>query len=692
MAVSTAYAPLSYAGNGSTTAFSVTWPFFDGSLVVTLVSSDGTETVKTITTHYTVSGGTDANGLPATGTVTMGTAPASGETLRIERATTNTQASTWTEGGAFSAKSLEAALDRRTLVAQEVLYDTELTWRMAWATATAYAKSDLVTHNGNVYIATSGHTSGASTEPGVGADWGDYWDLVIRGVSAGLTWEFNSSTSGDPGTGKFLLNHATLSSVTGANISDSEINSVDVSAFLATVDDSTASVRGHLLISNRTTPSAFAIYSVTGASTDNSTYWSLALTHVASNGTLADHCTLTFLRSGNDGATQGIYVQASAPATSGPDGSLWIDSDSSDYDLYQLSSGSWSDTGLNMRGPAGAGSGDMLAATYDPANIAQQIVGLTATQTLTNKTLTSPTLTSPTINTSVALPADAVDAITEIASALKSGADLTLVTGTAGTNGNLAQWNADGDLVNGPTPPTGTIVGTTDTQTLTNKTLTSPVINVGSDAQGDVYYRNGSGVFSRLAPGTSGQFLQTQGAGANPQWAAASGAIALISSGSITNQATLEFTGLTGYVNFSILIEDLVPATDAVSLYLRTDSDGGASFDSGASDYQYNYNRIDPYATGPIQTLAAQIVLGAQVGSDTNESGVLRIDFMPPTNSRWSFIETTYRYRGDSSGNTGVFWCSGVRRSTSAVNALQLLFSSGNIESATYYVYGWSAS
>ena len=37
--------------------------------------------------------------------------------------------------------------------------------------------------------------------------------------------------------------------------------------------------------------------------------------------------------------------------------------------------------------------GDMAAATYDPATIAEQLVGLTATQTLTNKTLTQPTLT-----------------------------------------------------------------------------------------------------------------------------------------------------------------------------------------------------------------------------------------------------------------------------------------------------------
>jgi len=43
------------------------------------------------------------------------------------------------------------------------------------------------------------------------------------------------------------------------------------------------------------------------------------------------------------------------------------------------------------------GSGDMLKSTYDAANINQQLVGLSATQTLTNKTLTSPTVSNPTI-------------------------------------------------------------------------------------------------------------------------------------------------------------------------------------------------------------------------------------------------------------------------------------------------------
>jgi hypothetical protein len=120
MAVSSSsYSPLTYNGNGATTAFSVTFPFFTGSLVVTAVDADGVETTKTITTHYTVAGGTDGNGLPATGTVTMLTAPASGTTLRIARSTTKTQALALTNNDPFPAKSIEAAFDKAILISQE---------------------------------------------------------------------------------------------------------------------------------------------------------------------------------------------------------------------------------------------------------------------------------------------------------------------------------------------------------------------------------------------------------------------------------------------------------------------------------------------------------------------------------------------------------------------------------------------
>lgn len=45
---------------------------------------------------------------------------------------------------------------------------------------------------------------------------------------------------------------------------------------------------------------------------------------------------------------------------------------------------------------------------------------------------------------------------------------------------------------------------------------------LASQAQGDIIYYNGTD-WVRLPPGTSGQFLKTNGAAANPEWAAASG-------------------------------------------------------------------------------------------------------------------------------------------------------------------------
>lgn len=48
-----------------------------------------------------------------------------------------------------------------------------------------------------------------------------------------------------------------------------------------------------------------------------------------------------------------------------------------------------------------------------------------------------------------------------------------------------------------------------------------PVTNltVGSQAQGDLIYASSASAWARLGAGTSGYFLKTQGAGANPTWA-----------------------------------------------------------------------------------------------------------------------------------------------------------------------------
>jgi hypothetical protein len=47
------------------------------------------------------------------------------------------------------------------------------------------------------------------------------------------------------------------------------------------------------------------------------------------------------------------------------------------------------------------------------------------------------------------------------------------------------------------------------------------LLSISGTVQGDIYYNNGSAI-ARLAPGTSGQYLETQGSGANPVWSTVS--------------------------------------------------------------------------------------------------------------------------------------------------------------------------
>jgi hypothetical protein len=52
--------------------------------------------------------------------------------------------------------------------------------------------------------------------------------------------------------------------------------------------------------------------------------------------------------------------------------------------------------------------------------------------------------------------------------------------------------------------------------------------NFSATAQGNTWYFSAAGTVSALAPGTSGQFLKTQGAGANPIWASVSSGLTFV--------------------------------------------------------------------------------------------------------------------------------------------------------------------
>jgi len=119
MTVSSTTVKNSYSGNGSTTQFAYGYKIFaDTDLVVIIRSSTGTETTKTLTTHYTVAGAGDASG--GSITFTTGNTPASGETVVIRRNVPQTQAIDYIANDPFPAETHEEGLDRTTMIAQQV--------------------------------------------------------------------------------------------------------------------------------------------------------------------------------------------------------------------------------------------------------------------------------------------------------------------------------------------------------------------------------------------------------------------------------------------------------------------------------------------------------------------------------------------------------------------------------------------
>lgn len=134
----------------------------------------------------------------------------------------------------------------------------------------------------------------------------------------------------------------------------------------------------------------------------------------------------------------------------------------------------------------------------------------------------------------------------QIVTLVTGGGNLSITIGkTLTVSNSLTLVGTDGTTMTFP-GTTGTVVTLAATQTLTNKTLTSTTdvlggvtMTLGSDATGDIYYRNSSGVLTRLAIGTGSQVIGVSGG--IPAWVAQSGGSGLtvgtttITSGSTTN-------------------------------------------------------------------------------------------------------------------------------------------------------------
>lgn len=221
---------------------------------------------------------------------------------------------------------------------------------------------------------------------------------------------------------------------------------------------------------------------------------------------------------------------------------------------------------------------------------------------------------------------------------------------------------------------------------------------LGGAARGDIIYR-GASDWNNLAAGVSGQFLQTLGNTADPVWAdlPAAGLVRL-ASGTVSAAATLDLvlSAYTAYRGLLFKFSAFVPATDSVSFQARVSSDGGASYNAGATDYRYtSFGSFDDSATTTSATRSTGgstiTMTNGTVGNVASSEGIE--GFVWLLNQTATGRHSRLHWDINAILENGVAHrCSGVgRRQTSQdTDAIRFLFSSGNIASGNYAVYGLS--
>ena len=194
--------------------------------------------------------------------------------------------------------------------------------------------------------------------------------------------------------------------------------------------------------------------------------------------------------------------------------------------------------------------------------------------------------------------------------------------------------------------------------------------------------------------GTSGQVLTSNGASNLPTFQNAAAADGndwvLISSATASASAQIVFTGLTStYGAYVIVMTDVVAENDGVVMFLRTSTDGGASYDSGVSDYGWVLHYVFTVATVNTDSADSEItMLGAGLGNAANESLNGKITLYRPSSATYTHVSWEAVYDESTLGGMVFETGAGQRLSAADVDAVRLAFSTGNITSGEFRLYG----
>lgn len=184
------------------------------------------------------------------------------------------------------------------------------------------------------------------------------------------------------------------------------------------------------------------------------------------------------------------------------------------------------------------------------------------------------------------------------------------------------------------------------------------------------------------------------GAAAVPAFRAPVGAdgasLVLIGTTTAVNAATVDFTsGISStYDDYILVCTKVIPQTDNTDLWIRASTDGGSTFLS-TNEYDHARNSVSTGATNNPGggAAAAALILQTGLGNSTGEhlNAVLHFHNLSDT-AVYKGVHGTGIFRNQTPAFFS-FAAGGMINVTTAINALRLMMSSGNIN-GTFSLYG----
>jgi hypothetical protein len=365
----------------------------------------------------------------------------------------------------------------------------------------------------------------------------------------------------------------------------------------------------------------------------------------------------------------------------------------------------------------GDNSTKVATTAYTDAAVAAGVAGLSWKQAVRAATTAAVTLASDLEN------GDTIDGVVlatgnrilvkNQASATENG---IYVVAASGAPTRATDADSGAELVNASVYVSeGTTLADTQWTCSTNATITIGATNIafaqltsGSgiaativDAKGDLIAATAADTVARLAVGTNGHVLTADSAEATGiKWAAASGGssgLVLLSSATASASASLDITtrnasGQSGaliqsdYDEYLIEVVNVVPATANTVLGFRM-SVAAAFISTGSYDWQagFAYGGADGRDGGGSVSRLDFRAANTTIDANSAYNGTFRL--VQPASALWKPLYGNC-FVFDSGIGILTFHWTGLFKSTSAVDGIQLLAGSGNLTSGVLRVYG----